>query len=236
MTNITTKIDRRRNYIIMLDTETCNTLSDNGKLDMSNVLVYDCGFSVCDTRGNVYETHSYVVSDVFMNEKDLMNSAYYAEKIPNYWKDIWNNDRKVITYAQLKKIIRDIMIKYDTHIVCAHNARFDVNALNVTERYITKSEYRYFLPYGTEIWDSLMMARSVIGKMPTYKKYCIENGYMTKNNQCRFTAEILFRFISKDESFIESHTALEDVMIEKEIVKYCYRQHKAMKKVLFAGK
>lgn len=224
-----TKIDKRRNYIIVLDTETCNTLEDNGKMDMSNVLVYDCGFAVCDTRGNVYEKFSFVVSDIFINEKDLMTSAYYADKIPNYWKDIWNCDRKVITFNQLKAIIRELMEKYDTKIVCAHNARFDVNALNVTERYITKSKYRYFFPYGTEIWDSLMMARSVIGKMPTYKKYCVENGYMTKNNQCRFTAEILYRFITKDNDFIESHTALEDVMIEKEILAYCYKQHKKMR-------
>ena len=34
------KIDHRINYILMLDTETANTLSgEDGKLDMSNVLV-----------------------------------------------------------------------------------------------------------------------------------------------------------------------------------------------------
>ena len=33
------KIDRRHIYGIMLDTETANTIEDNGKLDMSNVLV-----------------------------------------------------------------------------------------------------------------------------------------------------------------------------------------------------
>ena len=33
--------------------------------------------------------------------------------------------------------------------------------------------------------------------------------------------------------FIESHTALEDVMIEKEILAYCYRQHKKMRKKLW---
>lgn len=219
------KIDKRHNYKLVLDVETANDLED--------ALVYDCGFAVCDTRGNVYETYSFVVSDIFIGEKELMNSAYYANKIPNYWKDIWANDRKVITFAQLKAFIREIMEKYNTHVVCAHNARFDANALNITERYLTKSKYRYFFPYGTEIWDSLMMARSVIGNMPTYKKYCAENGYMTKNNQCRFTAEILYRFITKNEKFIEAHTALEDVMIEKEIVNYCYRQHKPMKKVLY---
>jgi hypothetical protein len=47
------------------------------------------------------------------------------------------------------------------------------------------------------------------------------------------TAEVLYRFITKDNDFVESHTGLEDVMIEKEILAYCYRQHKKMKKELF---
>ena len=70
--------------------------------------------------------------------------------------------------------------------------------------------------------------------MPTYKKFCLENGYMTKNNQCRFTAEILYRFISKNNGFIEEHKGLDDVLIEKEIMAYCYRQHKKMTKELWA--
>jgi hypothetical protein len=51
----------------------------------------------------------------------------------------------------------------------------------------------------------------------------------------RFTAEILFRFISKDNTFVESHTGLEDVMIEKEILAYCFKQHKKMERHLWAN-
>ena len=49
-------IDKRRNYGIMLDTETANTIQDGDKLDMSNVLPYDFGWAVIDSKGNVYET------------------------------------------------------------------------------------------------------------------------------------------------------------------------------------
>ena len=41
------KIDNRHHYVLVLDTETANTLvDDGGKLDMSNVLMYDCGWAV----------------------------------------------------------------------------------------------------------------------------------------------------------------------------------------------
>ena len=69
-------IDRRRNYGIMLDTETANTIQDGDKLDMSNVLPYDFGWAVIDSKGNVYETYSFVNRDIFCYERDLMQSAY----------------------------------------------------------------------------------------------------------------------------------------------------------------
>ena len=79
------------------------------------------------------------------------------------------------------------------------------------------------------------MARDVVAKMPTYRKFCEDNGFMTKHAtpQPQLTAEVLYRFITDNTEFIESHTGLEDVEIETEILKYCVRQHKPMRKKLF---
>jgi response regulator RpfG family c-di-GMP phosphodiesterase len=46
----------------------------------------------------------------------------------------------------------------------------------------------------------------------------------------------IYRYIKKDTSFIESHTGLEDTLIEKEILAYCIKQHKKMDKLLFGKK
>ena len=43
-------------------------------------------------------------------------------------------------------------------------------------------------------------------------------------------------FISGNNEFEESHTGLEDVLIEAEIMFYCFRQHKPMRKALFENK
>ena len=111
--------------------------------------------------------------------------------------------------------------------------RFDYGVLNNTQRWLTKSKYRYFFPKELEICDTLKMARDVVAKTPTYKKFCKENGYLTKNNQVKLTAEILYRYITQDMEFIESHTGLEDVLIEKEILRYCYAKHKKMRRLLY---
>lgn len=232
------KIDRRRHYILVLDTETANTLTDErGKLDMSNVLAYDCGWCIMDTRGNVYREHSYVNRDIFYGQADLMQSAYYSNKIPRYLEDIESGSRIVNSTYGIRRAMLNEMEKFGITEVCAHNARFDINALNTTLRYVTKSRSRYWFPYGTEVWDSMLMARSVIHKMPTYQKWAIENNALSaKTKQLSTTAENLYKFISKDNDFKESHTGLEDVQIEREIIKYCYRQKKQMKKVLYGRK
>ena len=228
------KIDRRHVYGIVLDTETANTIQDENGLDMTNVLFYDLGFQLVDSHGRTYgKKFSFVNSDIFTHEAELMQSAYYAKKIPQYRADLASGKRILANTYEIRKALVDIINKYDCKFVCAHNARFDYNSLNNTQRWTTKSRFRYFLPYGLEWWDTLKMARSVMGKMPTYQRFCAENGYTTKTGKPRFTAEICYRFITKDNTFVESHTGLEDVEIETEILRYCVRQHKAMKKKLW---
>jgi len=167
--------------------------------------------------------------------KEVMRSAYYADKIPQYEKEIKEGTRKLVSFFEARKVLLDTMAKYNTNTIAAHNARFDYNTLNVTQRYLTKSKYRYFFPYNTEIWDTLKMARQTIGKQKSYKLFCEMNNYMTKHKvpQVRLTAEILHRYLTGNKNFEESHTGLEDVLIEKDILTHCFRQHKTMKKALF---
>ena len=77
------------------------------------------------------------------------------------------------------------------------------------------------------------MARDVMGKRPTYKKWCENNGYVLKNGQPRMTAEILYRYISQMQDFEEEHKAMEDVNIECEIFWYLTSRKKAMRRKCF---
>ena len=222
---MTQKIDRRISYFVVLDTETANGFNDP--------MVYDCGFAVVDKRGNVYEHFSFVNREVFCEMKDLMKSAYYAEKIPKYWEQIKAHTRQVANLYTIRKTLHEVCKKYNVKAIMAHNAHFDYKALSTTQRYLTKSKYRWFFPYGIEIWDTLKMAQDTICKQKTYIKWCDEKGYLTKNGRPQATAEILYRYIIGDDNFVESHTGLEDVMIEKEIFAHCVRQHKTMRKKCF---
>lgn len=228
-------MDKRKHYLVVLDTETANTRKlPNGKLDASDALVYDLGFQVIDTKGNVYEQYSFTIAEIFC-DVTLMKSAYYKDKISKYLENLMNGNFKLVSFLEARKKLLNVMEKYNVKEVAAHNAIFDYTALNATIRYLTKSAKRYFFPKEIIWWDTKNMAQSVIYKMPTYKKFCHENGYLTKHKTPRpqLSAEVLYKFISKNKGFEESHTGLDDVIIESQILNYCYRQKKAMKKTLF---
>ena len=229
------KIDRRHIYGIMLDTETANTIQEGSRLDTSSVLPYDIGFAIIDTYGRIYETHSFVNSDIFTREKELMKSAYYAKKIPQYEVDLLLGTRKLANTYTIRQFILSKIKEYDIKFVCAHNARFDYTSMNNSVRWETKSKIRYFFPRSIEWWDTLRMAREVVAKTPTYKAFCQKHGFMTKHKtpQVQVTAEVLYRYITNDPTFTESHTGLEDVLIEVEIFKYCRRKHQKMEKRLY---
>lgn len=225
------KIDKRKKYYMVLDTETCPIDRERQDITPENMLVYDIGYAIVDKKGNVYRTGSYIISDVFFKEfYSKMQSSYYAEKIPQYMQDIGENKRKVKSWSEISFILREVIQEFKVAAIVAHNARFDFGALKNTKEYL--NQYA-MLPFMTW-YDSLKMARSVVAEMPTYKQFCYDNRYITKTGKCKLTAEVLYRFIKNDITFIESHTALEDVLIEKEILAYCFKQHKKMSRLLFS--
>jgi DNA polymerase III epsilon subunit-like protein len=211
----------------------------NDKLDLSQSLVYDIGWQVVDLHGNVYEQKSFVIYETFVGMKDVMKSAYYAKKIPMYEEQLKSGERELVRFATMRNKLLETMKIYGTNVVAsAHNALFDIRALNNTQRYLTKSKYRFFFPYGTEIWDTLKMARQTYAKEKGYIHFCEDNNYMTNHvvPRPRLTAEILYRYISGDDEFEEEHTGLADVQIESEILWAILRKHKKIDKVVRANK
>lgn len=225
-------MDKRISYKIVLDTETC-PLEQTDEVTPWNMFVYDIGWAIVDKRGRVYKTQSFINADIFLDEKELMKSAYYSEKIPKYWEDIKSGIRQLRSFYNIKKQLLADITEYGVKEIYAHNMRFDYGTLQNTQRWLTKSKYRYFFPKGIEICDTLKMARQVLKDSKMYRVWCEQNGYITKNNQCRFSAEVLYRYITGNDDFIESHTGLEDVMIEKDILAYCYSRHKKMVRQLW---
>lgn len=222
-----------RDLFLVFDTETANTPKIDGQLDTTSGQVYDLGGQVIDSDGNIYDSFSLVNRDVFVDMPQAMKEAYFAEKIPQYWREIWEGKRQLVNTWEMWRIFREMCKKWNVRAVVAHNANFDIRVLNATIRYQTKSKKRYFLPYGTEVWDTMKMAKDTICALASYRAFCVENGYMTKHKtpQVRKTAEVLWRFLTGDNTFEEEHTGLADVAIESAIFAECVRRHKKMERL-----
>ena len=61
-------MSRQTEKFIVLDIETAN--------DIPDTFAYDVGFVVADRKGTIYEEESFVIKDVFIRERELMQSCY----------------------------------------------------------------------------------------------------------------------------------------------------------------
>ena len=224
-----------KNVLAVIDTETTN-IAPAEKVTPRNNLVYNFGYKfVTPADGAELLTRSYIIDEIFNGEQERMQSAYYADKLPAYQAGIADGTYTVISFFAAMVEFAKLCEQYKVTAIVAHNARFDVDALNTTARWLTGLDYIRALPQKIEIWDSLKMAKSIFYQRPTYREFCQANGFMTKHATPRpqLTAEVLYRFITGDTNFEEEHTALADVLIETEIILACYRAHKRFEKVLF---
>lgn len=201
--------------VMILDTETTN--------DIECPIVYDVGYQIFTLRDGVLCEKSFVNADVFL-DRELMGSAFFLDKIPIYWDEITEGTRELRKWKNIKKNLAKDVKEFGVSVACAHNAAFDNRALNTTQRYLTCSKWRWFLPYGLTWWDTLKMSRQVLKQNEDYSNFCIANDYITKNNQLRYTAEIIYRWLTDNVEFEEHHTGLEDVRIERKIFEYLVKQ------------
>ena len=221
-----------KNRLLVLDTETCN-IQKLDKVMPGNNLTYDIGFSVIEpATGSVISEKSYVVREIFFGESERMKSSYYAEKLPRYYADIAKGEREIAGFCDVLMDIITTARRENCVAIVAHNARFDIDALNTTFEWLYGKRCKVLDSF--EIWDSMKMAKTFTDR-PAYRKFCEENGFMTKHTtpRPRMTAETIYRFITGNLDFIESHTAFEDTEIEREIVFKAYRTHYKMERVLY---
>ncbi len=211
----------KKKFYLVLDVETANSTDDP--------LVYDVGGAVCDKKGNVFHTFSFIVKDIFDYERKLMENAYYCDKLELYYAGLKTGKFQKRSLYEIKQHVKQIIGYYGIQEVFAYNAHFDRTALNTTQRWLTKSKYRYFLPYGVKtncIWH---MACQVICTQRTYARWCVNNGFYKETTGNLFTnAETVYAYISNQDHFEEEHTGLSDVLIEVEILAHCFRQRKRM--------
>ena len=205
----------KRKMFMVLDVETTG--------GFNNPMVYDIGFAICDKKGAVYESRSFVIDEVFNNDK-LMSNAYYGFKVPMYNNDIADGTREVVSFATMRNEFNNLIEKYDVSTISAYNLKFDANALSNTCKKLEVADK--FLTKKVEMLCIWSLACEVLYTQKTFVTVARNQGWLSDKGNLQTSAEIGHRYITAEYDFIESHTGLEDVMIEIEILAKCIAQKK----------
>lgn len=214
----------KKHNILILDVEA---------LGIENPLVYDIGYAITDRKGNIKVTRSFLVKEVFGN-LDLMNTAYYANKLPLYYEKLNQGIIKIKKWYDIRKQILEDMEEYNINILSAYNLAYDSKALDYTMKELTNKKFRNFFPKKFQfeklcIWA---LACQTIFTQKRFSKIAANEGWLTPKGNMLTNAEIAYRYLTKEYGFIEEHTGLADVLIENFIMAYCFRQNKKYKKMV----
>lgn len=206
---------RGKSKYLLIDTETCGS--------MSMPLVYDFGYIVTDKEGTIYKSSEYIVTEVY-NNHEAMKGCFYEDKLPLYDEKLkyglLTQKNFVDILAEVTKTIKEYNIKG----VCAYNLSFDLRALNTTTQWLTRGFAWEFFDDKLKKLDIYHMACCSVCNSTGYIKFCIENKLETKSGLLPTNAETVYKYLTNNEEYEEEHTALADVLIENDIMAYCWNK------------
>jgi hypothetical protein len=203
----------KKNIYAIIDTETANGLFCP--------LVYDVSVIIFDKKNNEYFRKNWLISEVWENT-ELMNSAYYAWKMPLYNEFETN----LVNMFQFICEFVNVITEYNVTHLLAYNLPFDIKALNNTSKKYNQCEFLGENLQNLDVWS---MSCELICNTNKYKNFCEENNYKSEKGNYKTSAEIVYRYITGIKDFDESHTSMKDCEIEKEIFFKCLKQKKAYK-------
>ncbi len=211
-----TKLDKRVKRIMVVDTET---------LGVDQPLVYDLGVTITDKKGNIYAQKNWIIKEVF-EQKEKMQSAYYACKLPLYDKMLQEGTAVLTPWEQAKAEMNKMLHEYEVSVLAAYNLGFDKRALTYTNKCMGNKNK--FLTKNVELWDIWGIAAQTIMQQKTFHKIALAENWYTEKGNVLSNAEVCYRYITNNLNFIESHTALHDTEIETEILVRALKQNKKM--------
>ena len=228
-----------KNFIV-LDTETAPMIKHrDGKAHPETSLVYDLGWVVVD--GNTFEiisSTSFVIADTYCNPA-LMNSAYYAKKLPQYNAGAafcptaaeWH----IKSFLGAWQVFCNQITFYNVQKVWAWNVQFDNIALDHTITHYSNGFITSFLPQDVtwgDVWDYVTSRLCITKK---YVNWCIDNEFITAKGNPQTSAETVYRYITSQPDFIEQHTAQSDAEIEAQMLIKAKKAHKKGKNTIGQG-
>lgn len=205
---------RHKNTIIIVDTETTGSLK--------TPIIYDIGWAFYNKRTKIIDRKEYLVKEVFNNDY-LMNSAYYIGKKPLYDKRVRNKEIIIKPFREILQELMQDMRKYNVKVFSAYNVAFDIKAINSTIDLVSSDLSTTWKRANKRVQPLCIwgLATNTLMNNIDYQELALRKGWYTENGNILSNAEVAYRYLTGNYEFVEKHTALQDVLIEREILKHC---------------
>lgn len=241
------KIDKRKKYFVVLDTETTAscTPEENIERKVMEKLIYDLGYTIA-SKNDIVVKRNYLVKEIFTNEQ-LMNNAYFASKKPMYDEMVATGKVEIKPFAEIIKILQQDIRETNAQEFGAYNVGFDLDAIMQTTNFIYPNTFKMFFKRtengkfapdtikfcqtyvfrkDLEIIDLWTMACQTLCNQITFQTYYLQE---TERGNIKSNAEIVYNYIEDLEgNFEEEHTALSDSIIETKILQRILKIHKRL--------
>lgn len=193
--------------ICIFDTETTS---------LDKPFCYNIGYIIADSETQErLVMREFVVEQVWHN-LPLFESAYYANKRPFYVQAMRAHAIKMDKFGYICSQMRRDFKQYGVECAFAYNSSFDEKVFNFNCDW-----FKCINPFDEIPIKDIrgFVHHFLVNK--NYLKFCDDNEYYTETGNYSTTAETVFRFIQNDVDFDEAHTALNDSIIEMQILFYC---------------
>jgi hypothetical protein len=186
---------------------------DTEFVGLGKPFVYNLGYVIVDKDFKVLHKADYVVKQIW-NNKELFATSYYATKKNLYVRDMRARKMSLKYWGHIvNALIKDIN-KFDVREIWAYNNRADIRAIEfMCEWFKSKNPLHHAFQR-----DILARAKETYPKASVYVDWCVEHQKLTKSGKPKCDAETVYGFIKQDADYKESHTALDDCLIEMAIL------------------
>ena len=197
---------------------------------MGGVCPYNVGYIVADRYGTIYKERSFaLLENVAVNIYECnriqqaieMTARNIQEILADFKNSYFKRKYKTVSNSDFKKkLIKDIE-KYKVKKIYAYNVSFDKKSLQnlFGDDFDTVFEGIEFIDIIPIILHTKLLTKK-------YCNFCIENGFITEKGNIMTKAEIVYRYLFNDLTFVEEHTGLSDCRIEYKILLKAFQTHK----------
>lgn len=193
-------------YALIYDTETTS---------IEKPFCYNIGYVVLDTDSKEPVLKEDFVCEQVWHNTMLYTTAYYADKKEQYIKAMRSRKTQMEKFGYICRRMARIIKEFDIHEAYAYNSSFDERVFEFNCDW-----FKCINPFdNVKVLDIRGYFHEILDD--NYIKWAEENSKFTESGNYSTTAEDVYRYLTNNLDFIESHTALSDSEIESDILVYC---------------